>query len=443
MLKDLRHAVRVLLHAKGWTVVVLLSLALGIGANTAIFTALNAMLLKQIPVRDPDTLVRLRWYGKNDMVTSSSDYGFTARGPNNENVRTTFSYPMFQQFVADNKTMTDVIACAPYSRVTVVVDGQAEVATAFISTGNYYRALGVGARIGRTILPEDDVATAAPVAMISSKYWHTRFATDPGVVGSTIRVNNVVLTIVGVIEPGFTGIQQPLAELPDISLPLALDPQLDTGSNQTPRLSQPTYWWLQVMGRLKPGATAAQVQGNLEGVFQQTAQAGLDVVLEIADRRAAEHSVKPEPERDPAAAGRVRRARHLRREHERTPLRHDPDGGRRPRAPDRVRERGQPAAVESDDAPEGTVGADVAWRDADAPDPSVADRKPAARRDRWRARAVGWLLGASAATRRLRAGTATRRSRPRLHSARHTSPPASSSALLPRCVRLAATSARP
>ena len=275
MFKDLRHAVRVLLRAKGWTIVVLLSLALGIGANTAIFTALNAMLLKQIPVRDPDRLVRLRWYGKNDMVTSSSDYGFTARGPNNENVRTTFSYPMYQQFLTDNKTMTDVVACAPYSRVTVVVDGQAEVATAFISSGNYYRALGVGARIGRTILPEDDVPSAPPVAMISSKYWHTRFATDPAVVGRTIRVNNVVLTIVGVLEPGFTGIQQPLAELSDVSLPLSLDSQLDTSPVQTPRLSQPTYWWLQVVGRLKPAATAAQVQGNLEGVFQQTARAGL------------------------------------------------------------------------------------------------------------------------------------------------------------------------
>jgi predicted permease len=275
MLKDLRHAVRVLLHAKGWTIVVLLSLALGIGANTAIFSALNAMLLKQLPVRDPDTLVRLRWYGKNDVVTNSSDYGFTAKGPNNETVRTTFSYPMYQQFLADNKTMTDIIACAPYSRVTVVVDGQAEVATAFISTGNYFRVLGVGARIGRTILPEDDSPTAPPVAMISSKYWHTRYATDPGVVGRTVRVNNVVLTIVGVIDPRFTGIQQPLAEMPDISLPLALDPQLDTSPGQTPRLSQPTNWWLQVMGRLKPGATVAQVQGNLEGVFQQTAQAGL------------------------------------------------------------------------------------------------------------------------------------------------------------------------
>jgi ABC-type antimicrobial peptide transport system permease subunit len=91
--------------------------------------------------------------------------------------------------------------------------------------------------------------------MISSRYWHTRFATDPGVVGRTVRVNNVVPTIVGVIAPDFTGIQQPLSDVPDISLPLALDPQMDTSSGETPRLSQPTYWWLQVMGRLKPGAT--------------------------------------------------------------------------------------------------------------------------------------------------------------------------------------------
>ena len=274
MLKDLRHAIRVLLHAKGWTIVVLLSLALGIGANTALFTALNGLLLKDIPVRDPESLVRLRWHGKNDMVTSSSDYGFLRRGPGNEPVRSTFSYPMFQQFVADNRTMSDLLACAPYGRVNVVVDGQAEIATAFISTGNYYRMLGVGARLGRTILPEDDKPGAAPVAMISSKYWHGRFATDPQVVGRTIRVNNVVVEIVGVISPDFTGIQQPLAELPDVSFPLALDSQLNASAGP-PRLRQHTHWWLQVVGRLKPGTTIAQVQGNLEGVFQHTARAGL------------------------------------------------------------------------------------------------------------------------------------------------------------------------
>src|SRR5678816_2271917 len=117
MLKDLRHAVRLLIAARGWTAVVVLSLGLGIGANTALFTAVNAMLLTKIPVADPDTLVRLRYAGRNDMVTSSSDYGFMKKTADGENVRSTFSYPMYQQFVADNRTMKDLFACAPFSRV--------------------------------------------------------------------------------------------------------------------------------------------------------------------------------------------------------------------------------------------------------------------------------------------------------------------------------------
>jgi predicted permease len=286
MLKDLRHAVRVLLRAKGWTAVVILSLALGIGANTAIFTGVNALLLTRIPVRDPDTLVRLRYGGRNDMVTSSSDYGYSSKGRDGQNIRTTFSFPMYQQFLTDNQTLSELFAFAPFGRVNVVVDGQAEIASAFISTGNYYQGLGIGARIGRTIVPDDDRPTAPPVAVISSKYWHTRFSTDPAVVGKTIRVNNVVVTIVGVLPPEFTGVQQPVAEAPDIALPLALDPQLDVslppppGQPQQPeRLAQPTYWWLQVMGRLKPGVTAAHVQANLGTVFQNTARAGLDSYL--------------------------------------------------------------------------------------------------------------------------------------------------------------------
>ena len=282
MLKDLTHAVRMLLHAKGWTAVVVLSLALGIGANTALFSAVNGMLLTKINVDDPESLVRLRWYGRNDMVNSSSDYGFIQRGPDNLNVRTTFSYPMYQQFVTDNKTMSDLFACAPFGRLNVVVDGQAELASAFISSGNYYQLLGVKARIGRTILPEDDQPTAPPVALISSKYWHSRFGTDQSVLGKTVRMNNVQVTIVGVLPPDFTGVQQPVAELPEVSVPLALMPQLDaspTTATSPSRLQQPTYWWLQIMGRLKPGVTPQQVHGNLETVFQHTARAGMDAYL--------------------------------------------------------------------------------------------------------------------------------------------------------------------
>src|SRR6266852_5584104 len=222
MLKDLRHAIRMLAHAKTWTAVVVLSLGLGIGANAALFSAVNGMLLTRVPVRDPDTLVRLRWTGKNDMVTSSSDYGFVAKGPDGQNVRTTFSYPMFQQFVADNRTMADLAAFAPFGRVNALVDNQAELASAFVSSGNYYRMLGVNARLGRTIGPGDDKPTAPPVAVISSKYWHSRFGTDPSVVGRVIKINGVLVAIVGVLPPDFTGVQQPIAEAPEISMPVAL-----------------------------------------------------------------------------------------------------------------------------------------------------------------------------------------------------------------------------
>ena len=101
MLNDLRYAVRMLLHAKGWTVVVVISLALGIGANTAIFSALNGLLIRTVPVRDPESLVRLRWAGRNQMATDTSDYGYTANDAAGQSVRTTFSYPMYQQFVKE------------------------------------------------------------------------------------------------------------------------------------------------------------------------------------------------------------------------------------------------------------------------------------------------------------------------------------------------------
>lgn len=282
MLKDLRYGLRMLMQAKAWTAVVVLSLALGIGANTAIFSALNAMLLTRIPVQDPDTLVRLRFVGRNQMSTSSSDYGFT-QPVNGQTVRTTFSYAIYQQFVKDNQTMTDLVACAPAGRVNVVVNGQAELASAFVATGNYYQVLGITSRVGRLFAPDDDTPTAAPVAVISERYWQSRFGGDPAIVGRVITANVLQVTIIGVVPARFTGIQQPVAEPPDISFPVNLDAQISPppviNGQAIARRSQPTYWWLQVMGRLKPGATPAQVHGNLAGVFQATARAGLDSYL--------------------------------------------------------------------------------------------------------------------------------------------------------------------
>ena len=293
MLKDLRYGVRMLLHAKAWTAVVVVSLALGIGANTAMFSALNALLLTQIPVEDPEKLVRLRFVGRNQMATSSSDYGFT-RAINGEGVRTTFSYAIYSQFVKDNQTLTDLFACAPAGRVNLIVNGQAELATAFVATGNYFRVLGVHARLGRVFGPDDDSPTAPPVAVISERYWHSRFGADPSTVGKVVTLNQLQVTIVGIVPSRFTGVQRPVDEPPNITFPVNLQPQIAPEPTvkgvAISRLQQPTYWWLQVMGRLAPGATLSQVEGNLAGVFQATARAGLESYLAGLDPAARANS---------------------------------------------------------------------------------------------------------------------------------------------------------
>jgi predicted permease len=281
MLQDLRYAARVLLQGKAWSAMVVLSLALGIGANTALFSATNGLLLRKLPVEDPDSLVRLRHIGRNRMANNVSEYGGIARPPGVEAAGSTVSYPVYQQLRSANKTMTDLAAGAPLGSVNVVVDGHAEIATAYQASGNYHPLLGVKAVRGRTLLPEDDQANAPPVMTISAQYWNRRFGNDPAIIGKAVRANNVLVTIVGVLSPQFTGVQRVIAEAPELTLPLALDPQLNpTGPpNSPPRLSQPTYYWLQVIGRLKPGATIDQVTGNLEDVFQQAAREGMATYL--------------------------------------------------------------------------------------------------------------------------------------------------------------------
>lgn len=275
LLRDIRHAFRILHLAKGWTAVVVLTLAVGIGANVTILTAVNALLLRTLQVRDPDSLVRLRSIGVNDMVTDSSDYGFTEStesGP----VRATFSFPMFQHFRAANRTMTDLFATVPVGRLTVRADGRADTISGLMATGNYHDVLGVSAQAGRMLTPADDSPSAPPVAVISDKYWRSRFSTGLSAIGRVVHVNNIAVTIVGVEPAGFNGIQRPNADPRDITMPMSIDRVM---SNEPKRLDSATYWWVQVMGRLRPGVTVDQVRGNLESVFQSQARAGMDSYL--------------------------------------------------------------------------------------------------------------------------------------------------------------------
>jgi predicted permease len=263
-----------LLQARGWTAVVVLSLAVGIGANATVFTAVNGLLLRKLPVTDPDALVRIRWGGRNQMANDSSDYG-GAPGSDGAPVRATFSYPMLQHLKAANQTMTDLAGSRP-AGITVTIDGRAETATALLVTGNYHGLLGVTARIGRTLAPDDDNPAAPAVATLSDRFWQTRFAADPGVLGKTISINKVPVTIVGVTSASFTGTQIVNGRLQDVTMPLRLDDQI---SGDDPRMNDATAWWVQVTGRLKPGITFAQVKGNLEPVFQHQARAGLEAFL--------------------------------------------------------------------------------------------------------------------------------------------------------------------
>jgi len=270
--QDLRYAVRSMAASKVFTGVVVLSLALGIGANTALFDAINGLLIKTISATNPTMLVRIKWAGKNDMVTSLADYGYNENDATGQSLRSTFSYPIFQQLRAANQTMTDMFAVAPIGRVNLVTNGNADLASAFLASGNYYSVLGVEPQLGRMFSPDDDRAAASPVAVISHGFWVRRFGADHNVIGRVVTANNVSVTIIGVTPQEFRGTQRLADTPPDVTLPLALDPQITRDT----RMEKATAWWLQVMGRLKPGVTPEQVRSNLDSVFQQGAKAGFD-----------------------------------------------------------------------------------------------------------------------------------------------------------------------
>src|SRR5689334_13288771 len=283
MLHDLKHAFRMLLRTKGWTIVVLLSLAIWIGATTALFTAVNGLLLQTVPVRSPQELVELKWTGKNEMVRSSSDYGFSAP-EKGENVRSTFSYAIYQQLKSANQTLTDLIAGTSLESFNFSSNGTSEIATSFGVSGNYFKMLGVSPVIGRAIEDSDEQPSAESVAVLSYPFWQKRFGGDRAIVGKSIRLNNVPVTIVGVLPASFIGIQR-LGETPrDVWVPLVMESRFVTASNffaelnqppPKPRLDEPTNWYIQITGRLKPGATIEQVKGNLTGPFEAAARNGM------------------------------------------------------------------------------------------------------------------------------------------------------------------------
>jgi len=274
MLQDLRFGVRMLLKHKGFTVVAVLSLALGIGVNTALFSVVDAVLLKTLPVSEPERLVLFEWRAGLRFRYSGMSGTSTTLDPPGTQGLSLFRYDVFQRMRQAHEgvtesPLTDFFAFAPL-QVTAVVGDQAEIVNGQAVSGGYYDGLRARPILGRAITDEDDKSGAAPVAVLSYQFWQERFGGNPAVIGQQLKLNKQSFTIIGVTPPAFTGTLQ-VDYQTDVTFPIAAEPLLQGEESNMATANGPGYWWLDLMGRLKPGATREQARESLNGAFQAAA----------------------------------------------------------------------------------------------------------------------------------------------------------------------------
>ena len=251
LIKDIRYGIRGLLKRPGFTVIAVLTLALGIGANTAIFSVVNATLMRTPPVSDPERLV------------------FVFNGP----AGSVFSYPDYAAVRDQNNVLDGLIA---WGGITASLNSndQTDLVTGAIVTGNFFDVLGVRAQLGRIITTEDDKTPGAhPVVVISQGLWQGRFAGDPNIIGRQLLLNGNTFTVIGVLPKGFDGLQ--LGVTRDLYVPMMMQatmrpPRAGFSGEMNPDLLQVrTNRWLYSVGRLKPGVSEAQAQSSLALITKQ------------------------------------------------------------------------------------------------------------------------------------------------------------------------------
>jgi predicted permease len=250
----------------GFTAIALLTLALGIGANTALFSVVDTVLLKKLPVKDPDRLVLFNSISTRQF-TPGSHNGTNRTDPStNLTTRSSFPYQTFVRMREQRGACEDVAAFGAIA-LNVNADGLVDVANAQAVTGNYYDVMGVPAYRGRMITYSDDNSAASPVAVISYRYWQKRFGGSADIIGKQINLNNVAFTVAGVAPPGFEGAMD-LGTSMDVAIPMGWETQVDGEHSEFMGAGD---WWLRIMGRLKPGATIEQARASLDLAFQQSA----------------------------------------------------------------------------------------------------------------------------------------------------------------------------
>jgi predicted permease len=256
--KDLRYALRMLRRSPAFTAVAVVSLALGIGANTAIFSLIDALMLKSLPVQQPEQLVEL----------------LTVRGTSRFNA---FSYPAYQAIRDRNRSFSNVFASRTDKFYVVAQGGDPERAETSFVTGTFFAGLGVKPFIGRLITPEDDRAGAPAVTLIGYAYWKRRFGLDPGVLGKRIVIEDIPHTIIGVTPPEFFGAQ--VGRSDDIFIPLSTEALIHHPS----WTSSSGYKWLGLMARLKPGASIAEARAEVATIFKGTVEDELKIMKDAGD----------------------------------------------------------------------------------------------------------------------------------------------------------------
>src|SRR6516165_6824873 len=247
--RDLRHGIRSLGKSPVFTTVAVLSLALGIGANTAVFTMLDHVLLHQLPVRNPGELVQLTTEGQH----YGSNTGLNA-----------FSYPMYEDFRGQNQVFSGIF-CRFERPFSVSFGGNNERTTGELVSGTYFSVFGVHPALGRLFTPEEDRSRGgAPLAVLGYDYWKTRFSGDPYILGKQIVVNDHKLTVIGVAEKGFEGDERlfPTQIYAPIMMAKELTTELNPFDNRRRR-------WIQVFGRLKPGVPPATARASLQTIFHR------------------------------------------------------------------------------------------------------------------------------------------------------------------------------
>lgn len=256
-LNDIKISTRQLLKSPGFTAVAVLTLALGIGANTAVFGLLNSVLLRPLPVRNPHELRGVNWVGD----FTPDIWGRVISAPNGKQMSNTFSYPAYCEFRDHGTGTADVFAffeLGPLNSSTAIIGGQASRVNALMVSGNFFSGLGLEPALGRMMTPEDDRPNAAPAVVVSYRAWKKHFGGDPGAIGQEIVLDQGSATVVGVLPKGFLGVER--GRTYDFYLPLSLQPQV----KGICELESADLWWVQVMARLKPSVDESRVSHSLE-----------------------------------------------------------------------------------------------------------------------------------------------------------------------------------